>query len=320
MAIVFYCPECGQQLRVNEDYRGRRMRCPRCSGGVTVPETDARAVPMEAVVQPGSRERRRRNEPRAEDRWDEYDDDEHRDAGLLPGWITVRGGLATVNTGLGIALVAFLANAAITTVSILAHWRGNSAVQIAGLLALLLAALTALILGLVGQGMCSAAPEESGAKGWALASFLVSLLGASLFILGFVVLFLSNPGPSRSPTAALTMIFTGLFAFQVAHLLLVLFLRKVAVFFLNYSLARNLVLYLSFQLAYVVIVVGIDLASKATRTTLDRGFLGIPRGAVVLVIAELVLLVALVIIFIALLSATRTTIPSPRGGRRPPES
>jgi hypothetical protein len=320
MAIVFYCPECRQQLRVNEDYRGRRMRCPRCSGSVTVPESDARDVPMEAVVQPESRERPRRTERREEDRWDEYDDDEHRDAGLLPGWITVRGGLATVNTGLGIVLVAFLANTVITIISVLTLWRGDSAVRIAGLLALLLAALTALILGLVGQGMCCAAPEESGSKGWAIASFLVALLGASLLILGFVTLLLSSPGPYRSPTAALTMLWTSLFAFEVAHILLMLFLRKVAVFFLNYSLARNLIFYLSFQLAFVVVGVGLDLASGATRMALDRGFLGTPRGAVVLVIGEVVLLLALAIIFIALLSATRTTIPSPRGGRRPPES
>jgi hypothetical protein len=49
MATEFDCPKCGRRLRVAEEYRGKKARCPRCAAVMTAPGDDA----DRAVAAPG---------------------------------------------------------------------------------------------------------------------------------------------------------------------------------------------------------------------------------------------------------------------------
>jgi len=72
MSISFSCPECEYQIRAGDDFAGRRVRCPKCSAGITVPAAAALATarPMEEAHA---------------DHHDDHDDDddEEHEGGLL---------------------------------------------------------------------------------------------------------------------------------------------------------------------------------------------------------------------------------------------
>ncbi len=45
MPIKFDCPECGKPLSIKDELAGRRIKCPRCSEPVTVPEEEEEEAP-----------------------------------------------------------------------------------------------------------------------------------------------------------------------------------------------------------------------------------------------------------------------------------
>lgn len=50
MPIVFHCPSCGRLLRVAEEYRGKRSKCPACAVVSTVPQEEEGAPGAYAVA------------------------------------------------------------------------------------------------------------------------------------------------------------------------------------------------------------------------------------------------------------------------------
>jgi hypothetical protein len=324
MAVVFICPECLQQLRVNEGYRGQRMRCPKCSAGVTVPESDDREVPMEAVVQPSVAPPRRRDRS-LDDRWEE--EDERKEADRLPGLGTVRAGLGVLSTGVMIVLVTLAVSLTVSVLGGVIRWQEVSAWKIAAHLAILLALIILIILWLVGLGMCMATPEESNTKGWAVSAFLVSLLSVMLVVIGILTLIFSRGDPFRTIDGRVpfpvVLLFISIFVLEGGIILHLLFLRGLAVFFRNYPLGRYVLAFLAGQLVFFLtcflLTVGVGLP-RLLLETLERGFRGLPPGQAALVVAFFVILLGLLIGFIALGSAARSTIPRPGSARTRPES
>ena len=44
MDIVFNCPQCAQELEVDENASGEEIQCPTCSDSITIPAPDAEGV------------------------------------------------------------------------------------------------------------------------------------------------------------------------------------------------------------------------------------------------------------------------------------
>ncbi len=60
MPITVTCPGCNSPLRVREDYAGKKLKCPRCSGIVDVPNGEtapesAEVLPVVEEVEPAPR-------------------------------------------------------------------------------------------------------------------------------------------------------------------------------------------------------------------------------------------------------------------------
>src|SRR5438874_3374289 len=45
MAIVFFCTECDQKLRIDDDFAGRLVACPQCGARLRVPESSRSETP-----------------------------------------------------------------------------------------------------------------------------------------------------------------------------------------------------------------------------------------------------------------------------------
>jgi DNA-directed RNA polymerase subunit RPC12/RpoP len=63
MDIVFNCPECRQELEVDESGAGSEIECPECGANITIPEpspVNIRAVPASAAT-PGATEAREKH-------------------------------------------------------------------------------------------------------------------------------------------------------------------------------------------------------------------------------------------------------------------
>ena len=83
MPITFGCA-CGKQLRVADEYAGRRVKCPACGGATTVPEPEPEFEviedPSEPIAAPPPPKARPVAKPtarrRADDDDDDYDDEE----------------------------------------------------------------------------------------------------------------------------------------------------------------------------------------------------------------------------------------------------
>jgi DNA-directed RNA polymerase subunit RPC12/RpoP len=48
MEIIFNCPNCGQELSVDDAGAGSEIPCPTCSENITIPEKSAKAAPAPA--------------------------------------------------------------------------------------------------------------------------------------------------------------------------------------------------------------------------------------------------------------------------------
>jgi hypothetical protein len=322
-------------------YGGRQWRCPTCSADITIPRADE--IPVEAVD-----EGARRPAPRYAD--DEprgpapaprrlYEDQpyepEYRPSGgggreLAPSWGTARAGLAVVNIGLIIFLVAFVIFVLTWGLLIWTAARGGvggrgadnlGAVAIAVFIVFILAALADLILWFVGVGMCCATPSGSAAKGLAVGSLICSVLFVVLLLA--VVVFAIALGPRRIQGDDIVLKVIGWadnIVFLVAGVLFLFYLRAVASYFGNNGLAVNIIVFFIVTLLFVV---GTTIANFLSPAIVQNLF---ARGANVQALATVALIVAIAILVVAILllawltylvGATRSSIPTPRPyGRR----
>jgi hypothetical protein len=101
MPIRFACPNCQRVLRVDDNFAGKRAKCPGCANPVTVPAASDGGGGFNFTAKPGA-------PAAAGGQWD--------DAGatggggaLEPGWLGVRGGLKLLRLAMTIRLCTMVA-------------------------------------------------------------------------------------------------------------------------------------------------------------------------------------------------------------------
>jgi hypothetical protein len=261
MSIEFTCPSCREWVSVSESLAGLHGRCPRCSASVPVPDSPRAS---------GGALERGWEAPRRP--W--YDEDEDRDRreyapprrddyGLLsggssdPGWQIVRHGVNLEFIAVVIVLclyaVFFLLRCGVLTVGpgMAMGGGGMGLVSLLELLAivLVLGAIAALILMVVGQIMCCLAP--GGTKGLAIAS--IACFGGTV-LLGFAAIAvgaMDRFGPRSAGPGVALLLLAGVLALA-SFILHLLFLRAVAVSFGNYPLGNRVITYLVVSLVLAV--------------------------------------------------------------------
>jgi hypothetical protein len=347
MAINFQCPECKQKFRTEDAYAGRQWTCPKCSARFAIPEPDD-DIPVEKVT---ARPRPPRREDEPEDDWDERDDRGYRDREdrdyrdrrvdrlQSPGWGSVRGGLRLLSTAFTILLVILVLILGLQLVALAmppqarapgaAPGAGAEPFAVAVGCVTILGAITFLILLIVGLALCCSAPGESGTKGFAVGSMLCLVGAILLIVIGIVALFAIAGGIDprdqlmlrhlmERAIVAVALIGLAALVGLVGYILLVLFLRSVAVYFHNESLASNALIYL---IVYLLYTAGSIAMAFFLPTLLFAG--GQPGqvagGMRAISLIQEVISMGLMGWFIYLLSATRSTIPPPEGARRRPE-
>jgi hypothetical protein len=201
MPITCICPQCRKQLSIADEHAGQPMRCPMCTGMFQAPALYA-AQMNAGYTGPAPFWQNQRSDPKAPEwpwlvgtpppagpagRYD-WEKVQNPSATLDPGWHLVRRGLGLMMPGL---LIAFGA----TALGLIFHILANPDVAMisAGVgKTVLLLAIVAAALGsvgtLLGQGLCCAAPKESGVRllaiGSALAAFVAVVAGMFALLLG----------------------------------------------------------------------------------------------------------------------------------------
>jgi predicted Zn finger-like uncharacterized protein len=78
MPLVFRCPECQKQLRVSDDQRGKKIRCPQCKAVTAAPDGDepivAAPIDDDEAFTPEQRSRPRPRDDEVADRDDDQDE------------------------------------------------------------------------------------------------------------------------------------------------------------------------------------------------------------------------------------------------------
>ncbi len=276
MPFTFNCSQCGNPIEAREDMAGKRGRCPHCSFSFVIPEPhhaerdgyEARAAvttpPSVTAPSPADRDYTRaavrQPEPEEFERPDEHDSYDRFDrfgrAGrrLARGWRTVRSGLSLMRVSMIICVFVVLAMVLFFALSLALGanaGRNRQAGAVMGVAFALggLTGLVALILFVVGQCLCCAAPEQSragarGAKGAALGSVICLFLAVGLVLLGLLFLAIASGQRGRGRGDGLAILAAGVFVLtfilaMISHVLLVLFLRRTARYFRNDSLAYS---------------------------------------------------------------------------------
>jgi hypothetical protein len=293
VAITLRCPECQQVVQFSDHLAGLHGRCPLCSATVTVREAggdphrervaEAPPLPTAAVMDPraaapaprdfGPPPRYEEEEPRY-GRYDGRDDYGRLTEESAPAWGTTRTALTLIKSGM---LVVFFALLGVFVVAMCmgAMFRGmgrpgrgeEGVVLLAG--GLWLATTAALVVGgllwFIGTCMCCSVPTESGAKGLAIGSMLCLILYVLLILFAVFMLlalgFNRGPGFGGGPEPGAVVLFMGLWIVAIllgitSHILFVLFLRSVARFFGNESVAGSCIGYLVLSLVWLFGLVG----------------------------------------------------------------
>jgi hypothetical protein len=331
MAITFRCPECKEQFEVEEKYGGRKWHCTNCSTPITIP--DAGDVPLDRITERAPAERRPAPPPRYDDRRpprrrEEEDDYDPPGRELSPSWSVVRAALRVITIGVSIFLVTFaiyLAAILITLNTIRpgmgpAAGQGLDGVLVLVSILLFLASLALVVLWIVGQSMCCAVPSESGAKGLATGSLVCTV--TSLVVGGLLIVFLvAMARPGLGGGGGLEMLGVMLILLYVigivGYILFLFFLRCIAVFFGNDTLAINILIYFIVFTVFLVGNVAFTLLAGMQASPIFR--IGNPNQAfatgMAIMILEVVGALGLMVWFLVLLTLTAGTIPRPRLSR-----
>ncbi|MCI0377664.1 MAG: hypothetical protein L0215_08665 [Gemmataceae bacterium] len=346
MAIHFQCPHCQTPDSCAEEMAGKEMPCRWCGAMVTVPPADVSQHVTEASAPPPAPPwlSERAQERRRADEYGEYEDEPEADYRLAdraaaPGWGAVRIALGMMFWSLiamAIGGVAFFALSA-ATVGLAGPQggRGIAGREAEGIAIVMLTGvcgiLIAFLICFIGQCMCCAAPAESRARGLAIGSLICTVLVVLVYA-GLVLWVITAVGaaarggmmagfpnlPDFLERGLLLFVVLAFALLVAAHILFILFLRTVALYFGNDALARStmsfLVLYLVLVVLYVVVnAVQFMMAARG-------GFLDPGRQSVSLMTAlgcaAVLLLIAVLVWFLVLLARTREMIGPGAGGRR----
>lgn len=190
--------------------------------------------------------------------------------------------------------------------------RDRQAEALLGILAGLgaLAALVAMVLFVVGQCMCCAAPEESGTKGLVIGSTICLFVSLGLSLAGFF--FSAVASEQRGAREGFAVIAAGFLLLAgilgiANHILFVLFLRSSARYFRNQQLAASAGTY---QVLFVIFVV-FYLLALGLAIVMSADVRAGPAAGVFLVIIGIGLLVFFLVLFLYfldLLNRAATTI------------
>lgn len=343
MSIHFQCPHCQTPDSCADELAGKEMPCRWCGGMVPVPPADISQHVTEASSPPPPWISSKAGERRRVDEYGEYDDEPEEnyrlaDRAVAPGWGVVRIGLGMMFwsiIAIAIGFVVFVGISAATAG--MGGLQGGGDIrgrEMEGLAMVMVAGgcgiLIAFLICFVGQCMCCAAPAESRARGLAISSIICTVL-AILVYFGVILWVLAAVGAAARGGMMggfpnFPVLFErGLLFFVVliialivsAHILFILYLRTVALYFGNDSLARGamslLVLYLVFMVLYVFVNV-LQFMMVAREGFLDPGRQSASL-VTVLGCATLLLLFTVLVWFLVLLARTREMIGPGAGGR-----
>lgn len=349
-AFTFDCQKCGLPIMAAEDMAGKRGRCPHCSTTFSIPDPQTAIAPRSLPVSvpnvpdvnrtgPGWRELEVDDEPRQRPMTrsrSAYDDDDHddddfpydrgsgRELRMAPGWSTVASGLSLMRTAMIIYIVVALVMVLFGLLSFAARGdfgRNRQAEMLLGIVALLggVTLLVVVILFIVGQCMCCAAPTESRTKGLAVGSAICLFSGVGLAFIGLMFLAVAadrrGGGPGVGVMAAGLLVLAGVCGIT-CHILLVLFLRAVGRYFRNEQLASSAGTYLILNGIFVAFyLLTLFLAVLASNRNQEAAALGVL--IVLLAIGLFVFALILFLFFLDLLARTRTTITRATPGNEP---
>lgn len=310
MPIRFSCPECRAPVTVNDALAGLHTRCPACDAPVAVPDTAYGAPRGPAPPGPGPQP----------DRYDEGPpwggDYSPFRRPLTGGWDGTRQALTVELVGAIIALVVVLGGTALQCgVLFMSRDRGFNIGMIELLrvlsIILLIALLAAVVLMLVARCMACTAPG-GGHRGLAIGA--ASCFGAGLLLAGlFVLVGIATNFRRESEMLGILLLILTLLVLLAAHILWCIFLRGVAAFFGDNSLAVQWIVYLvlSIVLPLVVVLLIIVMESNRPMRFGPRDGLGTD---VVLLTVQTVVSLAMLSWYLVLVPRAREVIG--RGARR----
>lgn len=326
-----------------EEMVGKRGRCPHCSTIFSIPDPHTAiapgALPLRVPPAPdvnragqGWREIDADDAPRGaasprparrDEDFDDYDAPYDRDARelahLARGWSTIASGLALMRTAMIIYIVVTLVMALFLILTLAARndfARNRQAEMLIGIFALVggLTNLVAIILFIVGQCMCCAAPPESGSKGQAVGSVICLFIGIGLGLMGLMFLILAAERVGRQRGEGIAVLGVGLWLlttalFVTSHILLVLFLRNLGRYFRNQQLASSAGTYLIMTgifVGFLVLGLFLSVILRAAGRPPDQAALG--ALLVILTVGLAVYALVLFLYFLGMLASARRTI------------
>jgi hypothetical protein len=205
-----------------------------------------------------------------------------------PGWRKVRAGLATMYYCIvTIFLVVLLVVFGAVAVGAMGGFQNNADPPIFAMILFLLAMLVAIGAGigiLIGQALCTNAPQHSGARGYAIGAIVCVGLN---FILSFI--------GGATQTEALSGV-AGLVS-MVGNILFILFIRQAATYLGNLDLASSAGNFLIFAVCMFVGIIAIGVAAALA-----------PPIAAILGIALLIAGLVMFIWYLRLIKNLMTTI------------
>jgi hypothetical protein len=201
----------------------------------------------------------------------------------LLAWGTVRAGLALTFIGSLLAFISFFVLIAVM-LSVQARLQGGGALPVLVVMYASLGWVAGIILCFSGACMSSAAPQNSGAKGWGIGTCIFSLLSLALFAVVVLVainvieqrekqekeknlIVLGDPRltPPREPFSPQEARLIG-YGFQgtwhLGVICYVLFLRAIASHFRRDGLAVGVVVYL---IVYVLFMAGVNVLAHSDK-------------------------------------------------------
>jgi hypothetical protein len=340
MTIEFQCPGCGNALRAPDTTVGRMAACPKCGGHVTVPPAGVQAVPVaEPPPIPSAA-------PEAEDPLGALNAGFGNEAanpfganpygarpitkpggysgygraGTPPEWLGVRGGLSVCFVGNVLVMVGLVTVLLVALIGVNDGFRSGGAALflLAKLLCSIFAAGTAG--WVIGNYRCGSAPDQSGARGFALGSAILSTPFAALV----VVFVISMVFEIRQLIMVIAQAFEGIpepvswvlnkvpFA---ASVLFTLFLRRVGAYLGDFALASRVTNYLIVSCVLMGLSMLLDLAVHLGIVNFSF-FGGNPMVVVnVLILLMIVMILTFGIWHCVLLRATRDAIDQGGAGR-----
>jgi hypothetical protein len=195
MSDLISCPKCERKLRLGDDLLGKAVQCPACGLRFTSPTTPPTAIaafPDAVTVEPSEMQV---VEP-AVTFADEPVEERYADPAEQKAWKQVRTGfsliLAAIFVLIGLVLIAAFGTTLMAGAARAAVRNGeqpqavkDAAASLTGLLILIAGGgIVAQLLWVSGHGLCMGVPQRTGARGPAVAAFVLAVGATAFHLLG----------------------------------------------------------------------------------------------------------------------------------------